>query len=260
MLIYHKNCMDGFCCAWLMWKYRGEKEFVACQYGDEPPEVTGKHVVIADFSFSREIMEKIATSAASLVCLDHHKTAEEKLRGLSYCIFDMTKSGGELVESWLGVDGGWLVRYTADRDLWKWKLFKSKEISAAIRSYPTTFEAWEILDRRNTADIIREGEAILRYQQQIITEHTLRAWVMEVGGYKVWGVEATTLHSEIAGELARKGTFGVCWKEVEGGRVMSLRSEGDFDVSEVARVYGGGGHKNAANFIVKGEFCVAKVD
>jgi len=34
----------------------------------------------------------------------------------------------------------------------------------------------------------------------------------------------------------------------DGKKVYSLRSVGDFDVSEVAKKYGGGGHRNAAGF------------
>lgn len=36
----------------------------------------------------------------------------------------------------------------------------------------------------------------------------------------------------------------------DGKRSYSLRSLGDFDVSAVARMFGGGGHRNAAGFVV----------
>lgn len=56
--------------------------------------------------------------------------------------------------------------------------------------------------------------------------------------------------SEVAGELCERGAeFGACYFEAENGRFQySLRSRGDFDVSAIARRYGGGGHKNAAGF------------
>lgn len=41
--------------------------------------------------------------------------------------------------------------------------------------------------------------------------------------------------------------------EVESGKFQySLRSRGDFDVSAIAKKFGGGGHKNAAGFNVVG--------
>lgn len=43
--------------------------------------------------------------------------------------------------------------------------------------------------------------------------------------------------------------FTVCWYESYGGRTYSLRSEDSrADASEVAKRYGGGGHRNAAGF------------
>ena len=39
------------------------------------------------------------------------------------------------------------------------------------------------------------------------------------------------------------------WYVDSAGKVrVSLRSEGDYDVSGIAKRYGGGGHKNAAGF------------
>jgi nanoRNase/pAp phosphatase (c-di-AMP/oligoRNAs hydrolase) len=57
--------------------------------------------------------------------------------------------------------------------------------------------------------------------------------------------------SEIGNRLAlASGTFGVCWS-VDGDGVvwMNLRStDNGIDVSDVAKRYGGGGHRNAAGF------------
>ena len=80
MMIYHADCADGFGAAWAAWMKWGDTvEYVPCSYGQEPPEVLGKHVLIGDFSFKREVMERIANGAASIVVLDHHETAEAEL-------------------------------------------------------------------------------------------------------------------------------------------------------------------------------------
>lgn len=45
----------------------------------------------------------------------------------------------------------------------------------------------------------------------------------------------------------------IVYKEMEGGFVKaSIRSGGDFDASEFAKSFGGGGHKKAAGFTIKG--------
>lgn len=41
------------------------------------------------------------------------------------------------------------------------------------------------------------------------------------------------------------------WQRFDGKFQFSLRSRGDIDVSEIAKKFGGGGHKNAAGFQLK---------
>ena len=70
-------------------------------YGDPVPDVTGRDVLILDFSFKRDVMLDLACKAASILCLDHHRTAEAELAGLLFCKFDMNKSGGRLTYEYL---------------------------------------------------------------------------------------------------------------------------------------------------------------
>ncbi len=51
----------------------------------------------------------------------------------------------------------------------------------------------------------------------------------------------------------------VMLREEENGKTkISLRSQGDLDVEKIARKYGGGGHRNASGFCIKGKFKKAK--
>lgn len=271
--IYHAGCFDGFCAAWLVNKVWPEATFFPCHYGQEPPDVAGKHVVIVDFSFKRPVLLAMKECAASLTVIDHHKTAEEELRGLDFCRFDMDKSGGRLTWEWLyartedawpklvqafpGCDSRnapWLVDYTEDRDLWRHKLVCSQEINASLRTLPMDFAAWDLLaanpDSREAMRV--EGSGILRYQKKLIESHVRNANEITLAGHKVLCVNCTCadLTSEVAGELAKGRPFGVCWFESDANeRVYSLRSAPDgIDVSEIAKEHGGGGHKHAAGF------------
>lgn len=87
-VIYHHACQDGFGAAWAAHQRIGdtspkgvEIQYVSAKYGSEPPDVTGRHVVIADFSYPREQLDEMTKLAASLVVLDHHKSAREALEG-----------------------------------------------------------------------------------------------------------------------------------------------------------------------------------
>ncbi len=268
-IIYHASCSDGWTAAWVALR-SGQCDgaaLYAAHYGGDVPPVAGKKVLIVDFSFKRPVMKEILASAASCVVLDHHGTAEKELAGLEAeaggeITFDMTKSGARLAWEYFhpGKNHPFLVGYVEDRDLRGPEggiLPQTREVNAAIRSHPMTLEAWDglhgMLQMPFRDKIIAEGRGILRYQSQVVSDHVKLARVEEVAGHKVSCINATTLISEIAGELAKGWPFGVCWfRTAQGKFVFSLRSAADgLDVSEVAKTMGGGGHPHAAGFTVE---------
>jgi len=143
-----------------------------------------------------------------------------------------------------------LLQYVQDRDLWQWKLPRSKAVNAAIRSYPQTWEDWDVLWQRDIEELATEGEAILRYRQQIVDAHIKHAKDVQFLGRKGRAVRCTTgeIYSEIGEALAEGVDFGAVWCETESETLWSLRSRGKCDVSEIAASFGGGGHKSAAGF------------
>lgn len=282
-VIYHGGgCRDGFCAAWLFHLAFPDATFVPANYGDALPDVAGQRVFIADFSYPRPAMLDLLRRAHAVTVLDHHKTAEAELRGLAadwrdrepageppVIVFEMNRSGARLAwtylyghqllpAAWMDEDSTgyslgfapWLVDYTEDRDLWRWKLPRSREVNAAIRSYPLDFDTWDSLSQCGPLDIAPAGEAILRSESQTIAAHVRHAREIDLAGHRVLAVNATTLQSEIAGELATGRPFGVCYFDRgDGVRVYSLRSRGSgVDVSEIAQRFGGGGHAQAAGF------------
>ena len=46
LVLHHANCWDGFCAAWLMRKAFPDCECVPVQYGQEPPDVTGRETFL----------------------------------------------------------------------------------------------------------------------------------------------------------------------------------------------------------------------
>lgn len=277
-VLYHANCWDGFCAAWIAKAtIDGAVEFIPVQYGQDPPEMeAGSRVYILDFSYKRDVMRRILSTHHAVTVLDHHKTAEVELAGivdefiprpdlvsnppgseLPLVHFDMSKSGARLawehfmpgVQQCPGV-----VDYVEDRDLWAWALPDSKAVNACLRSYPLDFETWDrfaLMDRDAIGEEFKApGEAILRRERQIIDDHLRHAREIDMDGYKILAVNATTLFSEIAGELAEGRPFGACYFDrSDGKRQWSLRSrDGGVDVSAIAKARGGGGHPHASGF------------
>lgn len=79
VVIYHDPCLDGFTAAWAVWRRWPDAQFVGANYGQPAPDVAGKHVLIVDFSYKRADLDALAQVAASIVILDHHKTARDDL-------------------------------------------------------------------------------------------------------------------------------------------------------------------------------------
>lgn len=262
LCLYHKNCTDGLGAAmaireWLKEQDRlKDAEFQTIQYGDKPPDVTGKEVYIVDFSFKRDVLLTMKKQAEDLVVIDHHKTAEAEIGDLDFCIFDNSKAGCVLTWEFCfpTTPPPELFLYLQDRDLWQWELPESKEVNAALRSYKPFFDVWdEFMLPRGMEKLKVEGVAIKRYQdQQIDAVMSRKMDYVSIGGYRVPCVNSTHLISEMGNEMAKGQPFAALYFDTgDGKRVFSLRSTDEgMDVAEIAKQYGGGGHRNAAGFTV----------
>jgi len=252
-ILYHKDCEDGFGAAWIAWKALGDQaEYIPVQHAELPPELPDRsRVTIVDFSYPREVIIELNERMESLWVLDHHKTAAQDLAGLEFATFDMQKSGAMLAwEYWFpGESAPLLLQYIQDKDLWLFQLENSLEVSAALRSYPKDFEVWNSLA---IDDLAKDGIAIQRAINIQVSKHVEIATLQNVGGYLVPVVNATCYLSEIGDQLNARYSdtpFAACYFDREDRkRQWSLRSRGNFDVSEVARRFGGGGHQNAAGY------------
>jgi oligoribonuclease NrnB/cAMP/cGMP phosphodiesterase (DHH superfamily) len=257
--IYHGNCSDGFGAAWVVRKALGKDNvlFHPGVYQTDPPEVRGQEIVMVDFSYKRPVLLRMAERAKSILIIDHHKTAAEDLVDLPNnvkTVFDMDHSGAIL--TWQHYFGKQpppqLLQHIEDRDLWRFKLDKTREIQAALFSHPYDFALWDVLFMQpgGVALLAKDGEAIERKHFKDIQELIAGfAHKLTIQGYTVPALNAPYFYSSDAGHiLAKDQPFAVCYWYGEDGVTFSLRSTGDVDVSEIATRYGGGGHPKAAGF------------
>ncbi len=199
-----------------------------------------------------------------------------------HILLDNNKSGALLAWEYFHPEKGvpLLIRMIDDRDRWQFKLDDSKSLHAGLQlEKPWTFERWaELVPAMGGSwgalgDVISNGYASLRaYNEQI--KHSVKkaerctilpAVINSADSYKgpwVWSpsnqcyvaglaVNTPVNISEVGHELAKaSGTFGLVWyyDGATGRANCSLRSNGDYDVSAIAKAFGGGGHKNAAGF------------
>lgn len=185
-----------------------------------------------------------------------------------------------------GTEVPMLIKHIDDYDRWQFKIEGTKAFNKALWSYaPWSFEQWEgLVENEYDPETMHVqyviGNSILRAHDQNVqsvvkgSARTCDLGFMDIGA-KCIGVNGHTgekvemgamshpiglaancpphLTSDVGHELANQsGTFGLCWTLSQEGLVAkcSLRSNGEYDVSAIAKVFGGGGHRNAAGFEV----------
>jgi len=160
-----------------------------------------------------------------------------------------------------------LLEHIQDRDLWKFKLPLTREIQAAVFSFEYTFENWDKLMAAKQDELLilsAGGAAIERKHHKDIKEMvSVCRRYLSIGSYYVPVASLPYIYSSDAGHLMAKehenGTmFAACYWDTSDHRIFSLRScDHGVDVSEVAKQYGGGGHRNAAGFRVPRDHILA---
>lgn len=277
LCIYHGNCTDGFGAAWVVREAFKEAdnlsgvEFHPGVYGQEPPNVAGRDVIIVDFSYKRPVIDLMLEVCNSLLIIDHHKTAAEDLKDinspLATVVFDMTKSGALL--TWLYFFPSRpvleLIQTISDRDLWKFERPKTREIQANLFSYPYDFDTWSGLmalaeSAAGRQSLATAGDAIERKHHKDIAElvAVTKRWMCIDNAIIPVANLPYTLSSD-AGHLMCEqhpdNGFAACYWDLPDHKVQfSLRSlEDGTDVSAVAKKYGGGGHAHAAGFTISRE-------
>ena len=258
-VLYHKNCMDGKGAAYAAYKKFGNSaKYIEVQYGEPVPEMTdAKEIYILDFSFPKDILYKLAETS-KVVVLDHHKTAQADLEGVEFAIFDMNKSGAQLAWEYFFPDcpEPMNIACIGDRDLWKFNIPITKTFSAGAYTY---VKSYKDLDSFSADDLARKGDAILEYQSQLIESLLSNSYISveDHGGVKYLVAKCNTpvLQSEVGNELLNRfPTADFAWVYREDGEkvYVSLRSkDGKQDVSQIAKLYGGGGHRNASGLTLK---------
>jgi oligoribonuclease NrnB/cAMP/cGMP phosphodiesterase (DHH superfamily) len=288
-VIYHGGqCPDGFGSAWAAWMYfraRAEViagqvsvEYIAANHGDEAPDCAGAIVFLLDFSWRRPVLIELLKKARHVVILDHHLSAAKDLEGLATefsnldLVFDMRRSGAVITWQYFHQRPvPTLLCYVQDRDLWQFALPDSRDVTAAIMSYPFGFELWRqwheeggaVVGDTEAGDTVadgpedsairllaREGKTINRFRRQMIEYYKTRAFTGIIAGFTVPIVNSPlVINSELLNELANGAPFAAGYSDKGDKRFWSLRSsENGADVSAIAFRFGGGGHPRAAGF------------
>lgn len=258
VVIYHDNCFDGFTAAYYA---RMHESWVSAEYipwsyekSINVNDFKNCSLLILDFSFPREILLELKKVTSYLLVIDHHKSAQEELKGIENTIFDMDECGASLTFKFFfheeyeknGLPN--LIKYIRDRDLWKNELPNTKEVNAWIRIQNRSFFNWNYLAANVPNDmIITAGKNILDSNAASVEYISKFAYPCWIGSKKAIAVNSPIFISELGDHLSKEAPVAIIYYDKCDKKYVELRSK-TVDVSQIAKVYGGGGHKFAAGF------------
>lgn len=237
---------------------------------------------IVDYSVKPSVLAAIAEYYPNMqtVMLDHHKTAFERYKPemkvvkdsyLSWephvnvgVILDNDQSGASLCWQYFYQDFcqdtlpmPFLVDYVKDHDLWRFEQGdRTKWVNKFLSVARKTLDNWEDIHRqleKDPQDILDMGKQLQKEHDWNVAQAVGMHSAIVIQGYRGLATRCKDKKyvSDVGHELAvQSGTFGACYAiHTERNSISwSLRSEGEFDVSAIAKKFGGGGHKNAAGF------------
>ena len=243
-----------------------------------------RDIYILDFSFPKDVMDAIIAASTKFVWLDHHRTSFETWspsnleyftqgtpNDKDYILLDNNKSGAMLSWEYFmpEVEVPILVQHVSDYDLWTFDVKGTKEINRAIWTYyPWRLKQWGELfgtyeeyingnPKHPYQKLYEIGSIILEAHEgnvkSLVRQATTRCVIVDPITSEVYiGLACNcppVMQSDVGHELANQSkTFGLLWYiNNKNECLISLRSNGDYDVSKIAKNVGnGGGHLNAA--------------
>ncbi len=278
-VFYHNADLDGICSAAIIYQNNQGKpcDFYGINYGDifpwddiKPlPSGQKELVYMVDFSLPINGMIKLA-NVCDLIWVDHHdtaiKAAKENTIPLTSLamVLNNDKAGCEL--TWEYIHGGaempMAIYYLGRWDIWKWKdIPNCKSFQMGMRELGLKYNSpiWELLFNdgkgRTSAfsDIVKSGETIERYTNTQnanrckygafpTTFHNLKAICLNGGG-------GSQLFDSIYNETDYDIMIAFQMNKDKKWTVSLYSTKLEIHCGEIAKLYGGGGHKGAAGFI-----------
>lgn len=260
IVVYHKDCLDGFGSAWAAWKSFREKA-VYLPVRPDPEDFLSrnfsqKEIYLIDVSFSADLIRGLSAAGNKITIIDHHQTTAGTMVLADQHSFDLQHSAAVL--SWRYFQPRRpvpkLLLYVEDMDLWLFRLPQSRPLAAFLELVDHDFIFWNRLaadfersDRRKK--FAEKGKIFIEARKKIIEVLVANAEKIILDNHEALAVNSPFWFSEIGEAIyLREPHLGIIWARKGNFYKVSLRSDGSVDVASLAEKYGGGGHRQAAGF------------
>lgn len=261
---YHAD-MDGHCAGAIVFEaFKGKGEYFVINYNMPFPFdkiEKDETVIIVDFSLQENgNFDKLLKITPNIIWIDHHKTAIEKHLHLNNILKGIRRdgtSGCELAWEYFFPDKPVpkIVALLGDYDVWTFKYGdNTNKLQTGIRLFNTHPDSpmWSLwLDPDyDPEEEIRSGEIALKYRDNYYAS-LIKAWSFFTlfEGYKAICCNVGSTSSQLFDTV--KEDYDIMMPFIFDGRKWSVSiytKKKEIDVSEIAKKYGGGGHKQAAGF------------
>ena len=284
MKCFYHNDMDGKCAGfWVdlsvgLHDLTHENSMIAIDYKDRFPIESirkDEQIYIVDFSIEPVVMRQLLAITKDVTWIDHHKTAIEKYQdfelpirgirkdGIAGCVLTylyihhLTARGdGEIkpLDEKMFAEVPRFTKLIGDRDVWAWKYGDTtKHFHDGMQIYDTDPKAdiWvKVMDDNYLDKVVEQGRTVERFKKIQRKEYLESySYEAEFEGYRAIVCNTPDRTSEF---FDSKPGYDLMMVYVFDGKqyTVSLYST-KIDVSEIAKKYGGGGHKGAAGFPCK---------
>lgn len=276
--IYHKDCLDGTTAAAVLFK-KFSHNIILFPLERSYSTKDLRHifalidktttVYIVDFALRDDKeMRKFAKSAKRIIIIDHHISDKDRLEHLGTMIknfelvFSLNHSGASL--SWIYFFGKKnipkIVTLVEDGDLGRWK-FKEKTTQLGGYLIPLLNQPQKVAANFDTPikTLLQQGKIVSDFIDYLLDLYVKRAGhiVLKIGPHKTIAYNVTfnseRMRTLLGFILTKKHNATVAMFSIKGKEVhLSFRGIDNVNPSagDLAKILGGGGHRNAAGAAV----------
>jgi uncharacterized protein len=250
-----------------------------------PPNIDGKDIIIIDVAYKKDVMEIIFKYAKSVVFIDHHISIRDDVFELykKYnkkdnikIIYDDTKSGCTLAWKYFfgRQETALFLKYIEDQDIGRWLYPQTKPFIFALKAYyhlsteKKSINKWfRLMNKEIVLKLIKKGKYMEKYNNHLVKVNLPRHTLERFPSEKVYNLDPSLFNkpgqyivavysglncpsvTDLSNMALEKLSIDFCIMWVYNldtkKYVMSMRSK-ETDVSQICKIFGGGGHKLAA--------------
>ena len=291
MKVIHHNDADGYMSAKIVSTAQGlnDNDFICMDYTRELDlSLIDKNelVYIVDYSLEPYLMGELLNKTKNVIWIDHHKTAIDKykdfpnvdeikgfrfdgisatalawlyMRGLTVNTGNYTKDYYYMMTKLEKAPLS--IQLINDWDVWNHFKSDTKPFMVALNSEIDCWESpnslfWYDLYKNGSfvKELVEQGRVMTKFRDGWASKFRFNyGFTINLEGHKVFCLNLGNANSEYFGDLINKfdAVMTFCYKGTLNLFNASIYSNGNVDVSEIAKKFGGGGHKGASGFTFK---------